>query len=232
MWDGKTKAVTFSFDDGVKQDKRLIELFNKYGLKCTFNLNSMLLSTENVWSNGEITVRRDKISASEIRHVYYGHEVACHTLEHKKLTLLTESEIIHQVEDDRDNLSEICGYEIIGMAYPCGDVNNDARVANIIEKQTGIKYSRTITSTNTFNLPKDLYRLNPTAHFAAKNLDELANRFINSKSAEPQLFYIWGHSYEMDIGNISWEDFETFCEKISCLDDVFYGTNKQVLFEQ
>ena len=64
------------------------------------------------------------------------------------------------------------------------------------------------------------------------NLDELANRFINSKSAEPQLFYIWGHSYEMDIGNISWEDFETFCEKISCLDDVFYGTNKQVLFEQ
>ena len=34
------KAVTFSYDDGVTQDIRLIELLNKYHLKCTFNLNS------------------------------------------------------------------------------------------------------------------------------------------------------------------------------------------------
>jgi len=34
------KAVTFSYDDGVEQDKRLIQLLNKYNLKCTFNLNS------------------------------------------------------------------------------------------------------------------------------------------------------------------------------------------------
>ena len=27
---GKNKAVTFSYDDGVKDDKRLIEIFNKY----------------------------------------------------------------------------------------------------------------------------------------------------------------------------------------------------------
>ena len=40
---GKKKAITFSYDDGVTQDIRLIELFNKYGLKCTFNLNSDLL---------------------------------------------------------------------------------------------------------------------------------------------------------------------------------------------
>ena len=40
MFNGKMKAVTFSYDDGVTQDKRLIELFNKYGLKATFNINS------------------------------------------------------------------------------------------------------------------------------------------------------------------------------------------------
>ena len=38
--EGKTKALTFSYDDGEKQDIRLIQLFNKYGLKGTFNLNS------------------------------------------------------------------------------------------------------------------------------------------------------------------------------------------------
>ena len=38
MWDNKRKAVTFSFDDGVSQDIRMIELLDKYGLKATFNL--------------------------------------------------------------------------------------------------------------------------------------------------------------------------------------------------
>ncbi len=37
---GKTKAVTFSYDDGITQDINLVELLNKYGLKCTFNINS------------------------------------------------------------------------------------------------------------------------------------------------------------------------------------------------
>ena len=35
------KALTFSYDDGVEQDRRLVELFNKNNLKCTFNLNSI-----------------------------------------------------------------------------------------------------------------------------------------------------------------------------------------------
>ena len=46
MWNGKKKAVTFSFDDGVTQDIRLIEILNKYGLKGTFNLNSGLMAKE------------------------------------------------------------------------------------------------------------------------------------------------------------------------------------------
>ena len=45
---GKFKAVTFSFDDGVSQDKRLIDLFDKYGLKGTFNLNSNLLGKKHI----------------------------------------------------------------------------------------------------------------------------------------------------------------------------------------
>ena len=50
----KMKAITFSYDDGVTQDIRLIELLNKYDLKCTFNLNSQLLGT------GKVVMRRGK----------------------------------------------------------------------------------------------------------------------------------------------------------------------------
>ncbi len=42
MFHGKMKAVTFSYDDGVTQDIRLIKLFDKYNLRCTYNINSQL----------------------------------------------------------------------------------------------------------------------------------------------------------------------------------------------
>ena len=30
---GKKRAVTFSYDDGVIEDRKLVEILNKYGLK-------------------------------------------------------------------------------------------------------------------------------------------------------------------------------------------------------
>ena len=35
---GKKKALTLSYDDGVEQDIRLIDIMKKNGLKGTFNL--------------------------------------------------------------------------------------------------------------------------------------------------------------------------------------------------
>lgn len=45
------KMLTFSYDDGIYQDERLVEIFNKYGMKATFNLNTGIQSPE---SNFEI----------------------------------------------------------------------------------------------------------------------------------------------------------------------------------
>ena len=36
---GKKRVVTFSYDDGHKNDEKLIDLFNCYGIKATFHLN-------------------------------------------------------------------------------------------------------------------------------------------------------------------------------------------------
>ena len=40
--DGKRKAMTLSYDDGVVQDIRLSEILKKHGIKCTFNISSGL----------------------------------------------------------------------------------------------------------------------------------------------------------------------------------------------
>ena len=57
---------------------------------------------------------------------------------------------------------------------------------------------------------------------------ELAEKFINLKANKPQIFFIWGHSYEFDIHN-TWDNFEEFCRLISNKDDIFYGTNREIL---
>ena len=50
MWNGKRKALTFSYDDGVQEDKRLVALLNRYGMKGTFNLGSALLDARRGWN--------------------------------------------------------------------------------------------------------------------------------------------------------------------------------------
>lgn len=57
--EGRLKAVTLSYDDGMDQDIRLIEIMKKNGLKGTFNLNSGLYAPEGtVYPKEQIWVRR------------------------------------------------------------------------------------------------------------------------------------------------------------------------------
>ena len=226
---GKKKAITFSYDDGVTQDIRLIELFNKYGLKCTFNLNSDLLGKPGQLLREGVNVRHDKIAPDRVRAVYEGHEVATHSLTHPYLTRLSDDDVAREVEEDRIKLSEIVGYEVVGHAYPMGDC--DDRVAGILRDRTGVKYARTVVSTHKFDLQtENLHLFDPTVYHH-REMDEmfrLGEEFLSLKTDEPKLFYIWGHAYEFDIHD-DWKRFEEFLEMISGRDDIFYGTNKECL---
>ncbi len=232
MFDGKAKAITFSYDDGVLQDKRLIEILNKYELKCTFNLNSGLLGRAGSLVREDVTVAHCKPRACETRSIYEGHEVAVHTLHHPQLTKLSTKKVVREVEDDRKALSDIVGYEVVGMAYPCSTkASQNDRVVNILQRFTGVQYSRNTISTYNFEPQTDLLRFCPTVHHAEwDELFRLGEEFVSLKTDAPKIFYIWGHSYEFDIFN-DWNKFEDFCRLISGKDDIFYGTNKEVLLD-
>ncbi len=226
----KMKAVTFSYDDGTTQDIMLINLLNKYGLKSTFNINSELLGGCGILQRNGVPVSHYKIWKKDVKSVYEGHEVAVHTLTHPNLTGLDEAEIIRQVEQDRKSLEELVGYEIVGMAYPCGGVNNDDRVAEIIKNNTKIKYSRTITTTENSDLQDNLYRFNPSFyHLDFDKLMGYGKKFIESSPKEKQILYVWGHSFEMDYDSKNWSRLEEFFKLISGHNDIYYGTNKEVL---
>ena len=230
MFNGKMKALTFSYDDGVTQDQRLISLFNKYGMKATFNLNSELLGKPGSLLREGVTVAHVKPLPEEVRGIYEGHEVASHTLTHPMLPDQSDDEIIRQVEQDRLNLSELVGYEVVGMAYPGGGVNFNAHVADVIREHTGIKYARTTVSNYSFDPQPDLLVFKPTVyhHREMDELERLADEFIALKPDTPKIMYVWGHAYEFDIRN-DWDRFENILKRLSGHDDIFYGTNKEVL---
>ena len=119
MWNGKKKAVTFSYDDGVTQDRRLVEMMNTYGVKGTFNLNSGMQSYANVWEHSKgLLIHR--MNTEGLKELYQGHEIAAHCLTHADLPKYDEETIRNEILEDKKNLEERFGQPVVGMAYPFG----------------------------------------------------------------------------------------------------------------
>ncbi|MBR4954813.1 MAG: polysaccharide deacetylase family protein [Clostridia bacterium] len=221
---GKSKLFTISYDDGVDQDIRLIDLMKKYGIKGTFNINSELFPPEDFcWPQGTIH-RRMPVSKLMAAFDTPNVEVAVHGAKHLYPTAVPASVAMCDFIDDRRNLEKLFGRLIRGAAYPFG--RYDQSTLEIL-KNAGIVYCRTTKSTKTFELPGNWLELHPTCHHNDPALFELADKFINTAPRYlPYFFYLWGHSYEFE-SNDNWDRIESLLDKISHHEDVWYCTNME-----
>ena len=228
--DGKAKAVTFSYDDGVPQDKPLAALFDKYGLKCTFNFNNEC-------------IRKDSFTKEQIQEYFLskGHEIAVHGARHRANGNIRPIEGIRDVLDCRLELEAKCGRIIRGMAYPdtgitlFGNFGSYDKVKQYLT-ELDIVYARTLGGgNNLFMLPNDFHAWMPTAHHKDRKIMELIDEFLNFDISVdtyharriPRLLYIWGHSYEFDRDN-NWDHMEEICEKLAYNDEIWYATNIEI----
>lgn len=219
---GKTRALTFSYDDGVSQDMRLVTLFNLYGLKGTFNLNSGIQSRENTWQNRDVLVRR--MDPEVLPALYAGHEIAAHTRTHPSLYKLSDEALAQEIREDKLALERQFGQPVLGMAYPFGDC--DARILMAV-RDAGLLYGRRVQTTGGFRLPADPRAWDATCHHNDERLMDLADAFL-APGEDLRLFYVWGHSYEFDVDR-SWARMEDFCAKVGRRDDVWYATNGEIV---
>lgn len=219
---GLAKVLTFSYDDGAVQDNRLVDIFDKYGMKATFNLNSGLMG-EDQNINGRLTYKQalDLFANSP-------HEVALHGCRHPRLETMPIELAAREILEDRKNLEGLFKRPITGLAYPLGGVTDS--VIKML-KRCGISYGRTVAQTLKFNVPRDTddwYLFEPTCHHNNSKLFELADEFIAATPDHyPYLFFIWGHSSDFAIDN-NWERIEEFCQKMCGKDDIWYATNIEI----
>lgn len=223
--EGKSKALTYSYDDGVKTDARFIKILDKYGMKGTFNVNAGLFAPEGtVYPKNQIICRMTKKEAYEL-YKNSGHEVGIHGYTHPFLEQLPTSQMVDEIISDRKELEEMFSERIDGGAYPFGTFNDD--VVNVL-RLCGVKYFRTVVSTEKFDIPSDWLRLSATCHHNNPKLMKLAEEFLDAPiNRQPKLFYLWGHTYEFNKDN-NWERIEEFAEKMANNDEIWYATNMEI----
>ena len=233
---GKFKVLTFSYDDGKIEDRRLVKLFNKFNLKATFNLNTGIIDPA------------IRIPQEEWPELYKGHDIAVHTFTHPTMIRLNNYNALREILDDKDNLEKIFKRPIYGLAYPNGSYDN--RIIDIA-KSVGIKYARVtndkyaatkaaeayaanaegpilIGDENGFSMPEDYMCWVPTCHHN-HNLIDFGKKFMAlTKKQYLYMMYVWGHSYEFDSDN-SWDLIEGFCKFIGGRDDIWYATNIEIV---
>ena len=224
--EGKNKALTLSYDDGIIHDRKLVQMMNEYGIRGTFNLNSGIFSfEETVEKNGEET-DFSRIAAQEVKTLFEGHEVASHTVTHPSLTELPVGMIADEVLKDREALEGLTKDVIRGFAYPYGTYS---KTVEEVLKACGIEYARTVVSTRGFGIPEDFLEWHPTCHHDDAKLMELAKDFCENDGNNARLFYLWGHSFEL-AQNDNWHVMEGFFQYIAPYKDkIWMATNIEIM---
>lgn len=227
---GKMKAVTFSYDDGIKEDIQLAALFDKYNLKATFNLSSHRI--------GGAHLTPEEIQTHLIDR---GHEIAVHGASHLAPGKLRPIEGIREVLECRTELENMFGIIVRGMAYPNSGITvfengmTYETVKNYLQ-QLDIAYARTLAGDNNrFELPNDWHAWMPNAHHDNDKIFEYIEEFVgivNDESVyyaarQPRMFYIWGHSYEFEH-NGNWDRMEEICKRLAGREDSWYATNMEI----
>ena len=211
----KYKALTFSYDDGALDDRKLVEIFNRYNMKATFNVSAGRAGTKDYF-----------LKLDEYAELYKGHEIASHGFKHLNMCKLSDEELEKEIREDLISLEKVAGYPIRGFAYPYGAY--DDRVEKVLAKY-GIIYARTVEPAGKRLVPPfNPLEFHPQTHHRG-DLPLLAEKYRNYKGWGGVLTMctVWGHSYEFGRQN-NWEVIENFCREMANLPDIWYATNGEI----
>lgn len=220
---GKPKAFNITYDDGVMQDLRFVELMNRYGLKGTFNLNSELMRTRFAWThpNGMEVKRLDVDTA---QWLYRGHEIASHTRTHPYMHDLSEAEVLAQLDRDKRDLEEMLGVEVAGFAVP---FDYYSPLIADCAKRCGFEYARMSEFSRSYAPCRDYWFWKTGFYHIEPGLESFVDGFFETEE-ELAVCQIVGHSYDLDAENL-WGTMEALLKRVSAATDVWPCTNLELV---
>jgi peptidoglycan/xylan/chitin deacetylase (PgdA/CDA1 family) len=211
--------VTQSWDDGVTDDVRLIELLHKYKAKATFNLISGAHRAERYTSGWKYQDTKEvfMLARGELPALYRDFEVASHTVTHPHLETLPPEKVTWELEESRKQLEDIFQRPIRGFAYPFG-TNNEAVRAEV--RRQGYVYARAAERVPRVHPPDDPMAFGFSVWFSEARFWEEFERV----KAAGGVFHFVGHSYEF-TSEAMWAEFEAKLARLSADPEVHWATN-------
>ena len=174
--------VTTSWDDGHTIDLRMAELLGEAGLRGTFYV------TFNEPGKPEIT-------PAEIRQLAaMGMEVGSHTLSHRLLVRVPESEIFRELDESKRRLDDILGTPIGAISYPLGYTN---RAVSEAFRAAGYRLGRT-TEAFHWSYDFDPMRMPVTVEFQRATRLMIARRAARDANVRGMWRWLYAAGLETD----------------------------------
>jgi peptidoglycan/xylan/chitin deacetylase (PgdA/CDA1 family) len=115
------KAAIITFDDGMLSQYTYAKpILDKYNFKATFYIICNSVDKENRMNWNNIQILEEE-----------GHEIGSHTMNHKRLSKLSEEEMKYEVIQSKRCLQEN-GFNVTSFSFPYNDGDNNKNILKII----------------------------------------------------------------------------------------------------
>ena len=214
-------TITTSWDDGHPLDERLAERLRHHGLAATFYVPTRC--------------DRPVLDRSALRRLAsLGFEIGGHTVTHRVLTSLGDSEALAEMRDNRLFLEDTLGSPVTSFCYPCGRFS---RRLMGLARAAGFQRARTTMGLRSdrgepFALPVTVqnyphgHRAHLTHAIKEGNLRGMTAWLRDWAPSDPSrilaqacgvndgIVHLWGHSWELEEQGL-WPLFERLAAQLS-----------------
>ncbi|MBN1546971.1 MAG: polysaccharide deacetylase family protein [Syntrophaceae bacterium] len=196
-----------TWDDGPVSDIRLTEILRRYQARATFCLTPGLYQENRSfgWVHEDREVWR--LSFHELTTVYGGFEICSHSMTHPYLTDLSTEQLNWELQTSRRILEETFQKPVTGFCYPFNAYNDVVKDA---VRRAGYRWARGNRPQDRVYPPADPLEFTPCCHF----LDRDFWKKYDLQKNRNDVFFFWGHSYEL-LDDAMWTNFEDMIREIA-----------------
>jgi peptidoglycan/xylan/chitin deacetylase (PgdA/CDA1 family) len=177
------RSFGVSFDDAYADGlDDLLMLLEKQDVKATFAVVAGKLGGRNDWDRIGSLAGRRLVDAKAVRRIAkLGHEIASHSMTHRKLTDLPPDEVKRELADSKRELENLIGMPVESIVYPFGAADKGvAESARSVGYSVGFLAGKLVGATRIDN-PMLLPRFEPSGVLSARGVMlTIQNRCANA----------------------------------------------------
>lgn len=145
IWNGSIDKpyISWSFDDGFKNNLKAAEILNRFGTTAIFFLNPASIGIKSVDEAKTFCAQRLQMPPIQFMDwndvdflIKQGHEIGSHSMEHLNMGMMSQEQIQQDLSESKRILSSHCG-EVSHFAYPFGKYSDFNQSAFDLVFETG-----------------------------------------------------------------------------------------------